>query len=624
MNTVKTRSLSVLTALMLVLSMFAFLPEGIFKTDAATLYKQTIYVNVTARHYDRKMICFADDGNYGYQLSKAYAEGTKVTVVAKESTDEAYFNCWTTEAGTVLSYSRTYTYTVTGQNRIRASYNDKPRVHFIEVVPADNIYNSSQSMPMERYEYVMPGESVAEIGSLYSGFNDQLPYVPDGWYINGDTSKPYKFGQPVTEDVTLRLRYKEGEYKYSLNVVCSPDEGGIAVRSTKQKGSFYKYDELEIIDCDANANYRFAYWLDDSPLKKQYADRMLRYRVRGNYTVTAVFKKKESNPSAYDVVVQNGAAYAIDGATRTYEASPGTKLKIQADPSVYPNQIFEEWVVDGGGVVLSDPYSAATTFTMPSKHVAIKAKYKTIYTVSYDANGGSGYMEETYVSGTNSFTLPQCKFTAPAGKKFRKWDLGAPGDVIELTDSITLKAIWTGINDTVNITVPEPKAGEIITNNQDVISLTPSDSGVRIYNNSHTKNKVTWTNPPYMIQAGVTKFKNGTTYTLNFKLAQTYAVGEPAPDFELNEDTVVNVNGKRAEFTGKDGFYYTYQLKFTVGGLKGDVDGNGVINMKDLATLQRYVNGWDVTINESNSDLDDSVSINMKDVAALQRLINSL
>ena len=157
-----------------------------------------------------------------------------------------------------------------------------------------------------------------------------------------------------------------------------------------------------------------------------------------------------------------------------------------------------------------------------------------------------------------------------------------------------------------------------------MISVTPSDSGVKVYNNSHTKNKVTWTNPPYMIQAGVTKFKNGTTYTLNFKLAQTYAVGEPAPDFELNEDTVVNVNGKRAEFTGKDGFYYTYQLKFTVGGLKGDVDGNGVINMKDLATLQRYVNGWDVTINESNSDLDDSGSINMKDVAALQRLINSL
>ena len=204
------------------------------------------------------------------------------------------------------------------------------------------------------------------------------------------------------------------------------------------------------------------------------------------------------------------------------------------------------------------------------------------------------------------------------GKKTRMYNLGG------LT-AYDMEATFTArIPDTVNITVPEPKAGEIITNNQDVISVTPSDSGVKVYDNGRRKNKVTWSDPPYMIQWGVTEFKNGKTYTLKFKLAQTYAVGEPAPDFELNEDTVVNVNGKRAEFTGKDGFYYTYQLKFTVGGLKGDVDGNGVINMKDLATLQRYVNGWDVTINEANSDLDNSGSINMKDVAALQRLINSL
>ena len=178
--------------------------------------------------------------------------------------------------------------------------------------------------------------------------------------------------------------------------------------------------------------------------------------------------------------------------------------------------------------------------------------------------------------------------------------------------------------DTVSITIPEPKAGEIITDNQNVLSVTPSDMSVTVYNSSNTKNKVTWSDPPYMIQLGVTEFKNGKTYTLSFKLAQTYTYGQDAPEAELSEKTSVKVNGRQAEFTGKDGFYYTYQLKFTVGGLKGDVDGNGVINMKDLATLQRYVNGWDVTINEANSDLDDSGSINMKDVAALQRLINSL
>lgn len=73
-----------------------------------------------------------------------------------------------------------------------------------------------------------------------------------------------------------------------------------------------------------------------------------------------------------------------------------------------------------------------------------------------------------------------------------------------------------------------------------------------------------------------------------------------------------------------DRVYCQITYNFPSGVLKGDVDGNGVINMKDLTTLQRYVNGWDVTVNEANSDLDDSGSINMKDVAALQRLINSL
>ena len=58
--------------------------------------------------------------------------------------------------------------------------------------------------------------------------------------------------------------------------------------------------------------------------------------------------------------------------------------------------------------------------------------------------------------------------------------------------------------------------------------------------------------------------------------------------------------------------------------LRGDVDGNGKLNMKDLATLQRYVNGWDVKINEKNADLTGDKKINMKDVAELQKLLNSL
>ena len=98
----------------------------------------------------------------------------------------------------------------------------------------------------------------------------------------------------------------------------------------------------------------------------------------------------------------------------------------------------------------------------------------------------------------------------------------------------------------IDITIPEPKDGGIISENCDVLSVTPSDMCVKVYNTTGgKKNKVTWTNPHYLIQDGVTRFKNGTTYYLNFKLAQSYPVGD-VPDAELSEKTVVRVNGRIA------------------------------------------------------------------------------
>ena len=54
----------------------------------------------------------------------------------------------------------------------------------------------------------------------------------------------------------------------------------------------------------------------------------------------------------------------------------------------------------------------------------------------------------------------------------------------------------------------------------------------------------------------------------------------------------------------------------------GDVNGDGSVNMKDLAALQRNVNGWGNEINLKNSDMNGDNTINMKDVAKLQRYLN--
>ena len=73
----------------------------------------------------------------------------------------------------------------------------------------------------------------------------------------------------------------------------------------------------------------------------------------------------------------------------------------------------------------------------------------TYNTVIFDANGGSGAMGAVTVE-SGSYTLPECIFTAPAGKQFAGWATTADGEVIsgttiEVTDNITLYAIWEAI-----------------------------------------------------------------------------------------------------------------------------------------------------------------------------------
>lgn len=62
----------------------------------------------------------------------------------------------------------------------------------------------------------------------------------------------------------------------------------------------------------------------------------------------------------------------------------------------------------------------------------------TTYTVSFDANGGTGTMANvTVISG--NYTLPPCTFTAPEGQQFKGWATSASGTVITGT-SITVSA----------------------------------------------------------------------------------------------------------------------------------------------------------------------------------------
>lgn len=58
--------------------------------------------------------------------------------------------------------------------------------------------------------------------------------------------------------------------------------------------------------------------------------------------------------------------------------------------------------------------------------------------------------------------------------------------------------------------------------------------------------------------------------------------------------------------------------------IAGDINSDGMVNMKDIVLLQQYLNGWDVTIDESVSDINEDYTIDMKDVVSLQKYMNKL
>ena len=107
-------------------------------------------------------------------------------------------------------------------------------------------------------------------------------------------------------------------------------------------------------------------------------------------------------------------------------------------------QRFKAWSVGGveKAVGAKITVTADTTVTAVWEDIPV-----TTYTVSFDANGGTGTMAD--VTGvTSSYTLPANGFTAPSGKQFKGWATSASGTVITgtsitVTADTKLYAIWT-------------------------------------------------------------------------------------------------------------------------------------------------------------------------------------
>ncbi len=167
--------------------------------------------------------------------------------------------------------------------------------------------------------------------------------------------------------------------------------------------------------------------------------------------VTAGGKLYEKTDDIYRIDGEKILSFDANGGTGT--TSPMTF--VGSETKTLPDSTFERtyynftgWntLADGSGTA----YAVGDEFGI-TEDTTLYAQWDQItYTVTYNANGGTGEMEIgiAYASGSNNFTLPECAFTAPDGKVFKGWKIGtystvrAPGYSTKITADTTVTAQW--------------------------------------------------------------------------------------------------------------------------------------------------------------------------------------
>ncbi|MBQ3132072.1 MAG: InlB B-repeat-containing protein, partial [Clostridia bacterium] len=200
---------------------------------------------------------------------------------------------------------------------------------------------------------------------------------------------------------------------------------------------------------DYDAGY---YWdTKDSGTGTSYANQAVLTPIR-----SMILYARSGNITTYSVSFNAG-----EGGTGTMATVDGIygKYLLPFNGFTAPaGKQFKAWDVDGVEKAENDVIDVTGDVTVKAvwEDVVSAPAY---YTVTFDANGGSGTMEPVQVAAAGgNLVLPKNKFTAPAGMKFKCWSVNGKEwpelAHISVDGNITVTAVWE--NDDSNPTPGEP------------------------------------------------------------------------------------------------------------------------------------------------------------------------
>ena len=241
-------------------------------------------------------------------------------------------------------------------------------------------------------------------------------------------------------NVTLNVEYD------NVVTVSFDNNGGAGTMNSKvlSQGSNYK---LPACTFTPPAGKEFKAWKVGG-VEKAVGDSII---VNADIIVKALWKDKTVTPVTYTLRASvDGGNGSVSPTNETKTAGETVTLTFTPDTGYE----IDEVKVNGTATTVS---GNTLTLTMDENKTVV-VKFKAIetppapgekVTITFDANGGEGTMADVTKDKGESFTLPACTFTPPAGKEFKAWQVDGTeknvGNNIVLNGDIIIKAVWKDI-----------------------------------------------------------------------------------------------------------------------------------------------------------------------------------
>ena len=235
----------------------------------------------------------------------------------------------------------------------------------------------------------------------------------------------------------------------TFDVIYSIGDGQGSVDSdynaNKEHGSTFTVSSYEAVGAIPLAGKQFDYWsiriggvLGTEIAQKQAGETIT---ITADTYIVAIWKNAPNVTVSY---------YSVGNIINSDVVAVGTQhvLMDAQGLDVPSGKKFKAWAIGGLGGEQKQPGDEITIM----EETYIYAVWEDItYTVSFNANGGSGTMlDETDQLG--GYVLPECSFTAHTGKQFKCWAEGSAsgqqydvGYEYDVTANVTFYAVWENI-----------------------------------------------------------------------------------------------------------------------------------------------------------------------------------